>query len=230
MPLIGSRCSEDPFVFCAAIGAIAKRGDPRVPTVLREALDDPGLHDDADYRVVAQAAVWGFFDRAVDGLAIEPAAIEKLRLVALTEPGWLAGPTLVALGISGGAVREPLYDDLMAAAQTERAELLQIAAALVPLPFGNHPLTDAIVARLGALQEDEVAPEPDPVLVAWYETLDGTDVAWLTGWVVAVCLKLDGSKQVEDPRAYRVPKVVPVMTMYSMSPDREEERGPDEGD
>lgn len=228
--LIALRRSEDPFVFCAAVGALAKRSDPRVQVVLREALDDPGLHDDADHRVIAQAAVWGFFDRAVDGLAIEPAAIEKLRLVALTEPGWIAGPALVALGIRGDAINELLYDELMAAAQTERAELLQIAAALVPLPFGNHPLTDAIVARVEALQEDEASPEPDPDLVTWYETLGGTDVAWLTGWVVAVCLKLDGSKQVKDPRAYRVPKVVPVMTMYSMSPDREEERGPDEGD
>lgn len=228
--LIASRRSDDPFVFCAAIGALAKRSDPRVQVVLREALDDPGLHDDADHRVIAQAAAWGFFDRAVNGLAIEPAEIEKLRRVALAEPGWIAGPALVALGISGGAMKEQLYEDLTAAAKAERAELLQIAAALIPLPFGNHSQAAAIVARVEALQDDEASPEPDPDLVAWYETLGGTDVAWLTGWVVAVCLKLDGSKQIEDPRAYRVPKVVPVLTMYSMSPDREEERGPDEGD
>ncbi|MDB5580849.1 MAG: hypothetical protein JWR80_6025 [Bradyrhizobium sp.] len=226
--LLTASRAEDPFVRCAALRALAEHDDPRIPPLLRAALRDSGINGDPEHRPVAQAAAWAYFDRAISRLTFEAADFEALRSAALTEPGWIAGPALIALGIRAGDAREEIIAALAAEGRAERIELLQVAAAVDRKPVGDHPLLSAMTARLEALEGP--LPEPtDAALTAWGLALGQRDVAGLTSWVAAKCLKVDIPDVPDDPCIYRVPSMMPMLTMYSMSPDREEDGGPDEG-
>lgn len=224
--LIASRQSHDPFVYCAALGALATRDDPRVPDILRSALHEKGLDGNPDYRVTAQAAVWGFFDRAIKGLPLEAEDQMELGGAALHDRDWIAGPALATLGIGGGEFAEALHAELINAGQASRADLLQITAAIFERPFGDHPMAATIVRRLGPSDADEQEAALQQ-LAPWYDTLPPDGLP--TRWLVDACLGLERGDEIEDPRDYRIPETIQVMTLYSMSPYHEEESGPDDG-
>lgn len=220
--------SEDPFVHCAALNSLSSRADSRIPAALRAGLAAPGLKDDPDYRVVAQAATWAYFDRALEGLPLDTEDIAALEDVGETGPAWLAGMALAALGVAPGAASDSYLARLAESGQVERADLLLLAALYAEHPIGAHPQSALITARIEAIRDTPTAP-PDPVLMTWYAALTGSDVASQTAWLTAEVLQIPPSAEAQDPRSFRIPEVIPIMTMYSMTPYREEVRGPDEG-
>lgn len=220
--------SADPFVHCAALRALSTRQDDRIPHALRAGIAAPGLRDDPDYRVVAQAAIWAYFDRAVAGLPLEPDDITLLEDVGETGPPWLAGLALAALGICANSGADTYHARLAANGQQARADLISLASLYAEHRVGSHSQAELISGRLAAVAEDADTP-PDPALLAWYSTLTGPDVERQTAWLTMLALQIPPSADAEDPRVYRIPEIIPIMTMYSMTPYGEEERGRDEG-
>lgn len=220
--------SVDPFVHCAALRALATRPDDRIPSALRAGFAAPGLKDDPEFRVVAQAATWSYFDRVVAGLPLEPDDITLLEEVGETGPPWLAGFALAALGVSANSALDAYHARLAANGQRARADLVALASLYADHPVGFHAQSTLVSARLEVVAANGDRP-PDPAILEWHDTLAGPDVENQTAWLTALALKLPPSAGVRDPYAYRIPEVVPIMTMYSMTPYREEEQGPDEG-
>jgi hypothetical protein len=220
--------SPDPFVHCAALRALATRPDDRIPSALRAGIAAPGLKDHLDFRVVAQAATWAYFDRAAAGLPLEPDDITLLEELGETGPPWLAGFALAALGVSANSASGAYHARLAANGQHARADLIALASIYAEHPVGSHVQSALVSARLEVVAEDADRP-PDPAILEWYATLAGPDVENLTAWLTALALQLPPSAGAQDPHVYRIPEVIPIMTMYSMTPYREEEQGRDEG-
>jgi len=220
--------SADPFVQCAVLGALSTRPDDRIPEALRAGIAAPGLKEDPDYRVIAQAAIWAYFERAIANLPLEPDDVTLLENVGQTAPPWLAGLALAALGICANSASDAYYERLIANGQKARADLIALVSLYAEHPVGSHPQSAIIRARIAAIAEDADTP-PAPALLEWYAGLTGTDVENQAAWLTATILKIPPSVGAVDPRVYRIPDVIPIMTMYSMTPYREEEQGRDEG-
>jgi hypothetical protein len=52
--------------------ALSTRSDDRIPAALRAGIAASGLKEDPDYRVIAQAAIWAYFERAIADLTLKP--------------------------------------------------------------------------------------------------------------------------------------------------------------
>ncbi|RVG74056.1 HEAT repeat domain-containing protein [Sinorhizobium meliloti] len=164
--LISASQSFDPFVYAWALSTISTKDDPRTLAALRDGLLQAGVGGDLKFRPAAQAAAWGYFDRAVEGMKIGSEDIALLRRLALTEPAWIAGPAVMAVAICDGSALSSLADELIGRGMTERAELLKVTAAINGEPFSSYPQAEAIADRLrGQKSGDEELDDPD--LISW---------------------------------------------------------------
>jgi hypothetical protein len=154
--------------------------------------------------------------------------VTLLEEVGQTAPPWLAGLALAALGICANSASDAYHAGLAANGQQARADLIALASLYAGHPVGSHPQAALISARQRAIAEDTDMP-PDPDLLAWYATLTGSDVESQIAWLTAEVLHIPPSAGAVDPRVYRIPEIVPVMTMYSMTPYREEVEWSDDG-
>ena len=221
--------SHDPFVACAAIGAIASKDDERICDAINAALHSWGMNRAPEYRPLAQAAAWALFDRSVADRAVRfsPSAIG----MAVEGESVVAGPLLMAAGVIGGDTKSVLADRLGGPELSSRAELLE-ASGLIADP--NRGVASegykAILAKIaGGTAWDELSEEEQANVQAWASGLDPShDVDRFTVWALKSALSIPLAQEVEEPRAYKLPKRIGVLTMRSLTPAREE--GPIEDD
>jgi hypothetical protein len=228
----GDRESRDPFVACEALKAIANQVDARITPALIAALESSGIDGQPEYRPLSQVAAWGLFFRAQGGkLELEKAQEKTLLKVVSTSLPEVAGPVLIAVGILGGKARLDLIRALEAGGHDDRRELLVVASVIAgEMPPG---VTDRFATRLAALgtnpADDGAAPGADG-LSAWSSALDPSkDVQGTTGWFISYVYGLPVMNPEFDPREYRLPERIGLMTLRSLSPDREEFEQMDDG-
>ena len=221
--------SQDPFVACAAISAIANKDDGRICDAINVALDSSGINRAPEYRPLAQAAAWSLFDRTVADRPVRfsPSVI---RMAVEGDPV-IAGPLLMAAGVIGGDTKGVLVDRLGGPELSSRTELLEVSE-LIADP--NRGVTSegckAILAKLaGRAAWEELSEEEQAELQAWASGLNPShDVDRFTVWALKSALSIPLVQEVDEPRAYKLPQRIGVLTMRSLSPAREE--GPIEDD
>lgn len=185
------------------------------------------------YRPLSQAGAWGLFDRAVaEKLALDEGQTQALIDAALTMSGSIAAPILCVVGILGGDTRRVLLRELNAAGLQARRELLLVSSAVAGNTEGE--IEDPLLTRL-AERSENLPPEgsSDAVkddLSRWSMGLDPSkDVEGTTTWIASAYYKLPVVKPDFDPRKYELPERIGILTMRSLSPDREEYQGTDDG-
>ena len=211
--------TSDPFVTCAAIGALANKEDDRIGSILAEKLEALGFEDSPNHRPVAQAAAWAIFDRAVARQTIHyDASVES---VVLAQSPVIVGPVLMALAFCSHKDIGSIEKTLKAKKLIYRVELLSVAHAIF---HGEAPRDSAFpipeLARLvsGISLSNEIAQK----LQAWSLSLQPKqDVQPFTAWLVKTGCKLPTNESFGDPREYDLPERIGFMSMRSLTPFRE---------
>ena len=222
--------SLDPFVACAAIAALADKDDGRISDAINAALESPGMKGAREHRPLAQAAAWSAFDRAVANkpMQLSSSAIE----MAIDELPVVAGPLLMAVGVLGGEARKVLARRLVDSRFAARRTLLNVCA-VVAEPECVTELTglESVFAELASGTEwQDLSKKRQAEIQDWSDRLDlDNDVERLTAWVLGSVLGVPESREIDDPRAFRLPQRIGVMTMRSLSPAREEGPSQDDG-
>ena len=222
--------SRDPFVACAAISALANREDGRICAAIDAALESPGMKGAPEYRPLAQAAAWSLFDRAVANKAVRLSA-KAIRMAVEDDPV-VAGPLLITAGLVGGDTRGALADRLWGSKLSSRAELLKVSAVIAEPERGvTLEGCNPILAKLAIGTDwDKLSEEEQTDVQAWASDLDVMhDVDRFTLWALQLELGIPLTQEVRDPRAFRLPQRIDVMTMRSLSPAREEGPSQDDG-
>lgn len=212
--------SADPFVAAAALLALAKKDDIRITPALLASLDAPGLRDSPAHRPTVQAGAWALFDRAYDG------KIDDLRsamALAVSDGPTVAGPLLMAAGMLTGSGRTTLLAQLERNGHQDRAALVRLIAIASGRADGlqldeRERLLSRLAANGPVLSVDERS-----LLEDWSEGLDldgGFDP--YAAWIAHKAFDLPLADDVVDVRAFDLPDTIPVMTMRSISPYREE--------
>ena len=185
------------------------------------------------YRPLSQAGAGGLFDRAVaEKLEVNKRQAQELIDAALTMHGSIAAPVLCVTGILGGDARRVLLRELDVSGLQARRELLLVASALAGNAAGE--IEDPLLTRLAGRGEN-LSPEgsSDAVeddLSRWSMAFDSSkDVAGTTAWIASAYYRLPVAQLDFDPRKYELPERIGVLTMRSLSPDREEYQGKDDG-
>jgi hypothetical protein len=219
----GNFAYPDPFVACAALSALADKEYDGILPALFAGLLSPPLPGAPDYRPIAQAASWAIFDRAGAGkLTLGDPSLARL---ACDDSAEVAGPLLMAFGVVGGPERDTLLSSLDAAGRTTRSDLLMVAsAAMNNLPDRGTSQVHQSLAKLaekGNIKAlDRVERE---TLEAWSLSLDTeTDVQVCSVWLASEFFNLPVREPKADPRAFQLPKRIPVLTTRSFSQAREE--------
>ncbi|HRF06809.1 hypothetical protein [Accumulibacter sp.] len=224
---------EDPFVACEALKAVVTQDDTRVSEALFISLQAPGIGGSIRYRPLSQAGAWGLVDRAsVNKLELDIEQTKELIHAALTMPGSIAAPALCAIAILGGETRRIALCELDMGAPKARRELLLVASAVVGNAAGEieDPLLVKLAERGENLPPDGSSDVVDHDLSTWSMELDpSTDVAGTTAWLASKHYVLPVAQPDFEPRKYELPNRVEVLTMRSLSPDREEYEGNDDG-
>jgi len=219
--------SADPFVAAAALLALAKKDDARITPVLLASLDAPGLRDSPAHRPKAQAGAWALFDRANDGKIDD---LGSAMGFAASDGPSVAGPLLLAAGLLVGPGRTSLLSQLERNGHVDRAVLVKLAAIAskradgVELDERERLLSRVAHGGREALSEDERS-----LLERWSQGLDlegGFDP--YAAWIANKVLDLPLADEVVDMRAFDLPETIPVISMRSLSPYREE-LPPDDG-
>jgi hypothetical protein len=218
--------SDDPFVACAALSALALKDDTRIPAVLHTAVFSPGLLNAAEYRPVPQAASWAIFDRARAGKVIYTDS--KLLATACEDNYEIACPLLMAYGALGGSEREILLSRLRALGLEERAELVLLAAAMIghlPAPDSSGPR--CLLAKLAA--GERLSPTQQEKLETWSSSLDSAiEIHRYAAWIAST-FDLPVQNHTSNARSFRLPERVTVITGRTHSQVREESASPDDG-
>ncbi|MBC3940635.1 HEAT repeat domain-containing protein [Sphingomonas albertensis] len=214
--------SKDPLVPCRALAALACVDDPRVDGALTGALSAPAPRQSPAHRPLAQAAAWAIRDRVIDG---KMATLGPAADFARTQRGTIAGPLLMSAGLLGGTERKSLLDQLERDGDVERRELVVVAAAAAGrtdgLQIGDRErLIGKVVARGSTAGLD---PSSLGELETWSRSLDvGGEFSRYAAWVAHDLLELPLSADLGDVRGPDLPSLLPVMTMRSFTPYREE--------
>lgn len=213
---------KDPLVPCRAMGALACIDDTRVDGVLADALSAPGMRQSPAHRPLAKAAAWAILDRVIDGKLHSLGAAAD---VARTGAGPVAGPLLLAAGLLEEAERRSLLDRLERDGEAQRRDLVFIAAAAAGrtdgMPIGERErLIGALVAQgsTASLDAADLAK-----LESWSASLDVRgEFSRYAAWVARDLLGLRLNDDLGDVRSPDLPDGMPVMTMRSLSPYREQ--------
>lgn len=213
--------SSDPLVPCRALAALARTDDIRIDETLMHALSGPALHGSGVHRPLAQAAAWAIFDRARNGkLATLGAAAE----LALTEPGLVAGPLLVAAGLVEEAERRSIIGRLERDGASDRRDLVILAAAgadrMGGLQTGDR---ERLIIELSKLDSpSQLKPADLMKLEEWSRSLDiQGEFSRYAAWIAADLLGLPLSAELGNVRSPDLPSAIRVLTMGSLSPYRE---------
>jgi hypothetical protein len=216
--------SPDPFVACAALSALAEQDDPQIVPVLLLALASPGLDRSPAHRPRAQAAAWALFDRSINGRS--DMLIPDIVHVAERDVAPIAGPTLLALGVHSGEVRDALLTRLKASRQHDRGTLVRTAAIAANAVAGMS-LDDRedILLRLARGEAvDSLGSEHRASAEAWSRALDvRSGFGRFIAWIAEIAFKLPLNGEVGNIRAYILPERIGVMTMRSLTPHREDD-------
>ncbi len=216
----------DPFVAPAALLALAKKDDARITPALLASLDAPGLRDSPGHRPTAQAGAWALFDRANDGKIDDlGSAIE----FATNDAPSIAGPLLMAAGMLVGPGRTTLLAQLERNGHQHRATLVRLIAIASGRADGLD--LDERERLLSRLNEDGPALSNDErsLLENWSMGLDLDDgFGPYAAWIAHKAFDLPLADDMVDVRAFDLPDTIPVMTMRSLTPYREE-LPPDDG-
>ena len=214
---------KDIFVLCEALKAIAERDNVRVTPTLVSALQAPGIDGHFEYRPKAQAAAWGLVFRAHAGKLNLTAEQQSVVVdAALEQPPHIAGPVLIACASREDSTRRRLLRELKARDLADRRTLLLTASAFTGhLPEnGVEPFFRKLAAAAAQRDDALKAAFEDAELCAWSRALDPkVDVQGTTAWIVWRFLRV--KEESFDPQRYILPKRVGILTMRSMSPDRE---------
>lgn len=212
--------SADPFVAAAALLALAKKDDARITPALLTSLDAPGLRDSPIHRPAAQAGAWALFDRANNGKVND---LGSAMAFAVSDGPNVAGPLLMAAGMLTGSGRTTLLALLERNGHQDRAALVRLAA--VASRRADGLALDERGQLLCRLAEDGPALSDDErsLLEGWSLGLDLDDgFEPYAAWIANKAFDLPLAGDVVDVRAFDLPDTIPVMTMRSMSPYREE--------
>lgn len=218
---------KDPLVPCRALAALACVDDPRVDGVLADALSAPAMRQSPAHRPLAKAAAWAILDRVIDG---KLHSLDAAAELARTERGSVAGPLLLAAGLLGGAERRSLLDRLERDGEAERRDLIVVAAAAAGRTDGiqigeRERLIGALVAQ-GSTASLDAADLAE--LESWSMSLDVRgEFSRYAAWVASDLLDLPLNDDLGDVRSPDLPDGMPVMTMRSLSPYREQPRPDD---
>lgn len=219
--------SADPFVAAAALNALAKKDDARITPALLASLDAPGLRDSPAHRPTAQAGAWALFDRANDGKVDDLGA--AMAFAANDGPS-VAGPLLMAAGMLIGSGRNTLLAQLGRNGHHDRAALVKLVAIAARRSDGLElDEREWLLSRLAADGPDALSDDERSLLEGWSKGLDldgGFDP--YAAWIANKAFDLPLDDDIVDVRAFDLPDTIPVMTMRSMSPYREE-LPPDDG-
>ncbi len=218
--------SVDPFVAASALLALAKKDDARITPALLALLEAPGLRESPAHRPTAQAGAWALFDRAYDGKIDD---LGSAAALAVSDGPTVAGPLLMAAGMLIGSGRSTLLAQLQRNGQQNRAAMVRlIAIASGRADSIELDECERLLSRLAgdgpALSDDERS-----LLEDWSKGLDldgGFDT--YAAWIANKAFDLPLTDDLVDVRAFDLPDTIPVMTMRSMSPYREE-LPPDDG-
>jgi hypothetical protein len=229
---VGDRESRDPFVACETVKAIANQVDARITPALISALVASGIDGQTEYRPLSQAAAWALFFRAQEGkLELDATQRQVLLDMASTSLPQIAGPVLMAVGVLGGKARLDLLRVLEAGGHYDRRELLVVTSVMAgEIPQG---VTDSVAKKLAARgitsSGDGIASGADG-LSAWSAALDPSkDVQGTTAWIASFVYQLPVMNSKFDPRDYKLPERIGLMTLRSLTPDREEFEQMDDG-
>lgn len=224
---------KDSFVACEALKAVAIQDDARVTEALVASLRVPGIGGSMRYRPLSQAGAWGLFDRALaEKLELGKMHTQELIDAALTMYGSIAAPVLCVTGILGGDARRMLLRELDVSGLQARRELLLVASAVAGNAAGEieDPLLTKLAERGENLPPEGSSDAVEDDLSRWSMGFDSSkDVAGTTAWIASAYYKLPVAQPDFDPREYELPKRIGVLTMRSLSPDREEYEGEDDG-
>jgi len=232
----GPAC-EDPFVTCEVFGALSLLADARVDSVLIAGLAGRGLGESLQYRPLAQAAGWALVDRVLAGSFSRSLGADAMLAACIDASPAVASPVLIAVGTLGdqGRVADAL-GRLEELGRSERIQLVLASWAAAGHRRGNLPelqVLPAPIEQLFASMETAKDRKPsiqDPALTSWSRSLDQhRDVEGTTAWLLNASFGLPISTHDFEPRAYRLPERVSVMTMRSLTPLREEYLGLDDG-
>ncbi|GEP53952.1 HEAT repeat domain-containing protein [Reyranella soli] len=221
---------DDPFVACAALSAVAHRDDERIIPMLLTALESPGLNGAPSYRPHAQAAAWAICDRGVNGRLVDLGTV-AIRAAEQDRPA-IAGPLLVAIGLSGGAKRDGALRQLHHLGLGAREAVVRVAAiASGRVEQMTLDRREQILLRLARSEElGALHPDDRSVVEVWSRQLDlqsGFDR--FTAWIAHEVFQLPISGEVGSIRAFDLPDRIGVMTTRSLTPYQEEEGDRDDG-
>ena len=216
--------SPDPFVGCFAIRAVATRESDGIAELIAELLDSAGLAETPQVRPKAQAAAQAVYFRVV---AEQPIRIDEATTRMATEDrAAIAGPLLMAAGISGGQARAAVLDRLEQNGSSGRVELVRVAAAAACTTAGLRlSPTEVLLARVAEDQGTQGLSEGERgELEEWSLGLDPTkDVEKCTAWIAHGVFGLPISEDAESPWVLEAPGGIPMVTMRSFGPLRERE-------
>ncbi|WP_139165314.1 hypothetical protein [Filomicrobium insigne] len=225
-----SKESADPFVAGAALRALARQDDDRIGPTLLAALESRGLNDAPSYRPKAQAAAWALFDRVTDE-RLSTLGTTALRIAEQDDPA-VAGPLLIAFGVLEGVERDALLERLRDMDNEHRHALVRTSAIAVDradgLSLDERERNLQRLARGEAL--DGLNADGRATLEAWSLGLNVENgFEHYSAWIADAVFKLPLSGELGQIRAYNLPARIGLMTMRSMSPYGEENRGEDDG-
>ena len=138
----------------------------------------------------------------------------------------------MAIGVLDGRKRETLLSDLHQVGLTERAELVKVTAAASGATTGLFlERCEPMIARLASdVPFSQLRPEERNELKEWSRSFDtDKDVQGFTAWVANAIFDLPVPKEVGDLRKLDLPERIGVLTMRSLTSDREENMKPDDG-
>jgi hypothetical protein len=164
--------SEDPFVACTALSALAGRDDLRIPAVLHAVLFSPGFRQDPACRPVAEVASWSILDRVLTGRPI--LTDTRLFETAYKSRSEISCPLLMAYGALGGNEREVLLSKLVALGLQDHADLVLLAAAMTgQRTADNTSVPCFLLAKLAAGETFNPAQREE--IEAWSRSLNPED-------------------------------------------------------
>jgi hypothetical protein len=231
---------EDPFVTCSIFDALSKQNDGRVDTLLAKSLSLPGLSGSATYNPVSQAAAWALFDRSVnDKLTLDEEISEFIYNAILETSELVAGPLLMVVGLSEDeellrttAIALSGYSDI------SYIELLYLSVSFTDSNVdgelaqlsnnSRQPLVriiEILRAQTGDFKKIALMLQEDEGVMDWCQKLDpNRGVEGVIAWMLNSQFALPIIENY-DPRTFKLPDQIPLMTMRSLTPFLEEEDG-----
>ena len=215
--------SRDPFVTCAAISALALRDDERITCVIKTELINAHMKGLAESKVIAHAAVWSLFDRAIGNRDVQ--FNSKMISLAVEGDPVIAGPLLIISGLLGGETRRTLANELCNSGQESRENLLKLSEVVAESERSLKSGWIMTISKLASGTDwDRLGKNEQIAFQSWVSNLNvENDVDNFTLWVINSLLDLPFLKDVDDPRLLKALPQVEVLTMRSFSAAREEE-------